>query len=548
MQAPNTRPGHAAKTEDSSKCRRQDTDTEHGTGATSGPPAPVALSAMVYPHVVGGPARSWPIVTALVLGCAGQADDPGSPESGSSETGDPVGFEVIELSPPANRTGSVDGPIRIRFSTPVDRDAVADNIGVFGYWTGPATLEITYEDEDHVVVLRTDELSAGERVSVTIASSIEAADGTPYRPEGYVHQYWASSEPASMTLELVEAFSVSSDSKDLVRPYGGLASDLDNDGWLDLSIVNEDSEDVRVFLNPADGTGSFADPSPPRYGAGEHASPSEPGDFDGDGNIDMVVGNIVDGTLSILLGNGDGSFAPQQQVMVHQRPRGLAVFDVDGDGDTDIINTNVQGDDLSLLLNDGTGVFGEPSFFESGAAGERALGAGDMDNDGILDLVIGTRDSGNLVIMLGDGAGAFETSTIAHIEDEPWTLMLGDVDGDGNVDVVTANGEGANAGVTRGDGIGGLHEQVRYPVDPGVFSVDIGDLDGDGDLDMITSSLFGRWGLLRNDGTGTYELESVLDAPEGASCALLMDFDNDGDLDMTLVDELVDILYIVRNE
>ena len=149
-------------------------------------------------------------------------------------------------------------------------------------------------------------------------------------------------------------------------------------------MVNEDTADLRVFMNQADGTGLLAPFGESTYAVGNRASPSEAHDFDRDGNTDITVANINDSTVSVLLGNGDGSYAPQQVIPVGMTPRGIAVLDVEGDGDTDIVNTNYDSDNLSLLLNDGSGKFREATFFDGGVAGEWSLMAGDMNNDGII--------------------------------------------------------------------------------------------------------------------------------------------------------------------
>src|SRR6185436_4185843 len=111
------------------------------------------------------------------------------------------------------------------------------------------------------------------------------------------------------------------------RAYGGIASDLNGDQLLDMTIVNEDTADLRVFMNKADATGLFEPFLQPTFGVGPQASPSEPSDFNRDGNTDSCVANISDQSVSILLGNGDGTFQPQQRVVVGVAPRGIAVLD-----------------------------------------------------------------------------------------------------------------------------------------------------------------------------------------------------------------------------
>lgn len=78
-------------------------------------------------------------------------------------------------------------------------------------------------------------------------------------------------------------------------------------------------------------------------------------------------------------------------------------------------------------------------------------------------------------------------------------------------------------------------------------SVKVGDLDGDGDLDWVTSSYQGDWRVFTNDGDGTFTFSREFTAPTAASCALLFDFDNDRDLDIALIDELDDVVILMKN-
>jgi len=88
---------------------------------------------------------------------------------------------------------------------------------------------------------------------------------------------------------------------------------------------------------------------------------------------------------------------------------------------------------------------------------------------------------------------------------------------------------------------------TSYGTDPFTLSSDVGDLDGDGDLDWVTSSYQGDWRVFTNDGDGTFTFSREFSAPTAASCALLFDFDNDRDLDIALIDELDDVVILMKN-
>jgi hypothetical protein len=358
-----------------------------------------------------------------------------------------------------------------------------------------------------------------------------------------------------MDFEVIDTLNTRTSPGANTRAYGGSATDLNNDGWLDLTIVNEDTADLRIFMNKADGTGLFNDFLVPPSPVNQRASPHETSDFNRDGFADIAVVNINTSSVSILLGNGDGTFAPQQEITVSGAPRGIAILDVDGDGDTDIVNTNSSSSgSLSLLVNNGIGVFSAPTFFEGGITGEYSLAAADMNEDIILDLVVGGKSSSTMIVNTGNGDGTFTPILPAqNAGGATWMINVGDVNGDGHEDVASANSDNNNGSILLGDGTGNLQSPATVPTDPFPLATDLGDIDGDGDLDWMTSSFFGDWKLFMNNGgqqggtPGTFTFLRDFDAPQAASCALFLDFDNDGDLDIALIDELADVVILERN-
>ncbi len=458
-------------------------------------------------------------------------------------------LSVASVEPPRHSLGaSVHASIRVDFDQPVDPASVsAASFRAFGRWSGPVSGSFAFSNANQTVTLQPGRrFTAGEQVMVILSHDVQAPGGRALRAAGYSWQFWTEAAPAPMDFGLLDTLSTRSSPGISTRAYGGVATDLDNDGWCDLTIVNEDTADLRVFMNLADGTGRYADFIEPTFPVGPQASPSEPADFDGDGFADLCVANISEGTVSVLLGGGDGTYGREQVIDVGFQPRGIAVLDADGDGDTDIANTNFGSGNMSVMLNDGRGAFGPPAYFEGGGSGEWSLGAADMDDDGILDLVIGARSSGTIIVRRGGGNGTFSFVSSQSAGGATWMLACGDVNGDGAEDVATANSTSDNGAILLGDGAGNLAPPVVQFTDPFPLATDLGDLDGDGDLDWVTSSFGGDWRLFRNDG-GVFVFDQEFPAPQAASCALPVDIDNDCDLDLALIDELADVVLLQTN-
>lgn len=460
---------------------------------------------------------------------------------------------VTDVSPPARSlAGEVNSSISVTFDRPVN-PATVSNPGSFwamGRWSGTVLGDVSISNGDRTITLHPSRrFSAGENVMVILSDAIEGADASSMQVGGYSFQFWVRTNPSPMSFSEVQR--LETDPNDGSRAYGGFASDLNEDGYPDLTIVNEDTSDLRIFLNLAAGDARVDGFLLPTTPVGNRASPSEPSDFNRDGHVDVCVVNIDDATVSVLLGGGDGTFAPQQLINVGTLPRGVAVLDIDGDGDTDIVNTNSGANgsagNLSVLENDGNGVFSVVDTIEAGIANEWALAAADMNHDGRLDLVVGGRDAQALSVLGGNGDGTFSPIGSIGGVGPVWMLVVGDVDGDGAEDVSTASSSINRGAIVRGDGMGGFAAPVLYLTDAFPLATDLGDMDGDGDLDWMTSSFSGDWRLYENDGSGSFTFREEFAAPAAASCTLFADLDNDRDLDIVLIDEIADEVIIMQN-
>ena len=457
---------------------------------------------------------------------------------------------VSSVSPAAQVIDApVDSDILITFATPLDPATVtASAFRVFGRWSGPAAGTITVENSNRTVRFDPSaDLFAGEWITVSLSNGITDASGNPLA-SGYSWNFWTATRQGTLNLSKIGEQSIRETNEGQIVSYGAYAGDFDNDGWSDLMIPNENTNDVRVFLN---NSGSFDLPFDTfgMAGATGRPSPNEGADFDNDGNIDVAVGALGSGNLTVFTGDGTGSFTSALYTSGVDI-RGVCIADYDADGDDDILVTSRNTNDLHVLANDGSGVFSDGGSFATQGQSITSCAVADVNADGIPDAFVGSFSSKEISILLGDGQGAFVFSDKITTGGNTWMLATGDVNGDGNADVVSAGGQSNEFSIGYGDGSGGFSSTVSIASDGFLVAIDLGDVDGDGDLELAVSSISnGRWLLYENDGSGTYQIDPLpFNANDKGSCVIFHDRDNDGDLDMTTIDEGADVLLFFDND
>ncbi|MFI5039934.1 MAG: FG-GAP repeat domain-containing protein, partial [Solirubrobacterales bacterium] len=145
-------------------------------------------------------------------------------------------------------------------------------------------------------------------------------------------------------------------------PYAVAVGDFNGDGKRDLATANNGSANVSVLLG--DGNGTFGAASNFPLAPGSHPDALAVGDFNGDGKPDLVTANAVSHDVSVLLGDGTGGFGPAASFGVGTMPSSVVVGDFNGDGEPDLATANFA--DVSILLNNGSGGFGPAHSFPVG--------------------------------------------------------------------------------------------------------------------------------------------------------------------------------------
>jgi hypothetical protein len=248
--------------------------------------------------------------------------------------------------------------------------------------------------------------------------------------------------------------------------------------------------DVSVLLGNGDGTFQSAMNYPvPQCIYGSLKSVSI-GDLNGDADQDIVVAKYCHfgGNVLVMLGNGDGTFQNAVDYEANPWPIFVAIGDLNGDGDLDLVVRNGHaygGQDcpVSVLLGNGDGTFQNAVSYSAGYySGSVAIG--DLNKDSNLDLAVANDASENVSVMLGNGDGAF-LSTVNY-QGGGFDVAIDDLNGDNNLDLAVANGDGV--WVLLGNGDGSFQGAVNYNAGDGPSSsVAIGDLNEDNDLDLVVA-------------------------------------------------------------
>jgi len=323
-----------------------------------------------------------------------------------------------------------------------------------------------------------------------------------------------------------------------------------------LLVATDASGVAGVSVLLGNGNGTFQDAI--TYEAnGYYAFSLAVGDINRDGKPDLVVASLcadspcyTDGELSVLLGNGDGTF---QNAVAYDTggyyASSVAITDVNGDGTLDLVVANSNS--IEVLLGNGDGTFQALKTYASGGS---SIAIEDVNRDGKADLLVTTDATGSagVSVLLGNGNGTFQAplsySSGDGVSPIP-SVIVGDVNGDGKRDLVVVNEcdsfKGCDTGIVDvllGNGDGTFQTKVSYS-SGGIYaeSAALADVNGDGKLDLVVANVCAdstcaggpTVGLLLGNGDGTFQAAVTYNSGgSGASFLVVADVNGDGKLDL----------------
>jgi hypothetical protein len=319
-----------------------------------------------------------------------------------------------------------------------------------------------------------------------------------------------------------------------------VAGDFNRDGHPDLATLQPGNpQNLDIWLN--DGKANFTLAHTYQIPVPNQNSPvtlTGAADLNGDGNVDLVgyIDSKAAWSVVVLLGNGDGSFGPP---IISSGAdggffiRGFTLADLNGDGKPDlmVVLANMGSGSFSVLLNNGDGTFAAPIQYFAGVP-DRNVVAADFNRDGKLDAIVGT-DSNGIAVLLGNGDGTFQPTT--YITNTACALACGsasfasfDFNGDGNMDLVVTTNSATQVLLGKGDG----SFAALPPTGITIGNLQVADFNGDGKADLLGTQFAGGaslGALLLGNGDGTFG--NLLPLIPGGN-GLIGDFNGDGKPDI----------------
>jgi hypothetical protein len=321
-------------------------------------------------------------------------------------------------------------------------------------------------------------------------------------------------------------------------PRSVAVGDFNGDGLSDLVVANEWSGSLSVLLG--NGNGTFRAQVAYAVGGPVTSIPFAVAvaDFNGDRRTDLAVANYSNGTVSVLAGNANGTFQPQVSysagISLSPAPIALTVADFNGDRAPDVAAANFDDFNAAVFLGNGDGTLRPRMNFVTGTA-SIGIAAGDFNADGKPDVAVVNAADANVSVLLGNGDGTFRPQVVYATGRQPRSVASADFNGDGRADLAVANRDDNNVSVLLANADGTFRAQITYASGTAPYSVAVGDLNGDGKSDLaVADSQTNSVSVLAGRGDGSFQNRTAFPTGVSPHAVAVGDFDSDGKPDLAL--------------
>ncbi len=333
--------------------------------------------------------------------------------------------------------------------------------------------------------------------------------------------------------------------------------DFDNDGNEDIIATNQANNWLQVHLSNGDGT--FNSLATFSLGSGRGVAV---GHLNNDTNLDIVIASNSASGVRVKMGVGDGTFGAQILLNTGMNIAHVGVDDLNNDGFDDVayIPASGLGDFVGVILSNGNGTFKSAVTFATNT-GPRKLDFGDFNEDGNMDVIVGHNNaaSQNLKIFYGDGAGSFSSSANLALDSPTDCFQVADLDNSGTDDIVRIDNVNNEIEFRLGNGDGTFQSATTIAVTT-PEDLTLQDIDGDGNVDLTYSAGLtsnARVYLMRGYGDGTFaSAYSGVDLGPSPGAVYnsfygkirAADFNSDGILDLAATNQSPNYISYVLSE
>jgi type II secretory pathway component GspD/PulD (secretin) len=342
---------------------------------------------------------------------------------------------------------------------------------------------------------------------------------------------------------------------------------LRNNGFQDMIVANHTDNTLSIFLGNGDGTFATINGAPPTTGTGPVWVAT--GTFNTTNSrttVDLAVANQTANTVSILAGNGDGTFQPKVDLSTGNAPSSVVAVAVNTNNDPniDLIVANHGDNTLSVFLGNGDGTFRAPTTIAAGG-GPSSIATGDFNGDGKIDLAVTNQNDNTVSIFLGNGDGTFQPRVDDAVGNGPVWVSVADFNGDGIQDLAIANngaptdtntgdtvsillGNPNTANTSIGNGTFSPGATRDFPAGNGPTSIAVADFNVDGLPDLaVSDETDNAVSLLLGTGGGGFGPNFELPVGTDPVSIATADFNGDGVPDAAIVNNGSNTVTVILN-